>query len=245
MKNKITPFFLIVIIVTTFMISASSCWAQSTQLTRKMAAEYRDKGYDAQRSRDFDTALSFYQKALELDPSLTIIYNDMGVIYESKGWMDQAKKAYGKAIEADPSLASPYYNLASIYEKEGDLDRAIYYFKKRVLVGDFNDEWTIRARQELKSLGVDDPSLDEKFMDRDLDSFNLEDGDNRPRGNDLSPRDRKYRARQHFLRGKQLSSQGRHSEALMELGLAEALDPKNREIQKTLEDISRDTFSTN
>ena len=96
MKKSI-PVFLIIIISIFFTVLAPSVFAQTTQLTKKIAAEYRDKGLQAQQSHDLDNALIYYQKALELDPSLTLVYNDMGVIYESKGWIDQAKKAYARA----------------------------------------------------------------------------------------------------------------------------------------------------
>ncbi|MEK7849988.1 MAG: tetratricopeptide repeat protein, partial [Candidatus Omnitrophota bacterium] len=114
--KKITPFFPALAIV---LVLVSPSFAQGSAETKKMAMEYRDRGLKAQKGGDPETALIYFQKAMELDPSLAVAYNDAGVIYESKGWNDRAKQAYGKAIDLDPTLASPYYNLGSIYEKEG------------------------------------------------------------------------------------------------------------------------------
>ncbi|MGE5279723.1 MAG: tetratricopeptide repeat protein [Deltaproteobacteria bacterium] len=213
---------------------------------RKMALDYRDQGLAAQRTGDLDTALVYFQKAVELDPSLAVAYNDLGVLYEARGWDDRAKLAYGKAIELDPNMPSPYYNLGSIYAKEGDFEKAVKYFKQRVLVGEWNDEWTQKARRELKSLGVADPEIREEFMEEHL--ARVEDmGDihARPIGNDLDPRTRKREARLRLFRGKQLSYMGKYVEALEELGYAEVLDPRNKEIEKTLEEVNRKALMSN
>ena len=220
------------------MFCVSPCRAQMSVESKKIAVEYRDKGLESQRNGDLDNALMFFQKAMELDPTLAIAYNDAGVIYEAKGWNDKAKQAYGKAIDLDPTLASPYYNLGSIYEKDGDLEKATYYFKKRVLVGNWDDEWTVKARKELKGLGVSDPELRENYLDEHLASLESADDTNvRPKGNDLDPKKRKRQARMHLLRGKQLYYMGMYPEALKELGVAAVFDPKNKEIEKALEEV--------
>ena len=235
--KKITPFFPALAIIV-FLVSPS--FAQGSAETKKMAMDYRDRGLKAQKGGDAETALVYFQKAMELDPSLAVAYNDAGVIYESKGWNDRAKQAYGKAIDLDPTLASPYYNLGSIYEKEGDLEKAAYYFKKRVMIGDWNDEWTQKAKEELKALGVNDPEIKEDFLDQHLASLEASGAiSGEPKGNDLDPKKRKRDAQLRLFRGKQLYYMGQYPEALMELSVAVVLDPKNKEIKKTLEEIQR------
>ena len=235
--KKITPFFPALAIIL-FLVSPS--FAQGSAETKKMAMEYRDRGLKAQKGGDPETALIYFQKAMELDPSLAVAYNDAGVIYESKGWNDRAKQAYGKAIDLDPTLASPYYNLGSIYEKEGDLEKAAYYFKKRVMIGDWNDEWTQKAREELKGLGVSDPEIREDFLDQHLASVEASGAiTGNPKGNDLDPKKRKRDAQLHLFRGKQLYYMGQYPEALTELNVAWVLDPKNKEIKKMQEEIQR------
>jgi superkiller protein 3 len=244
MKN-LTPHLQVLTVILFLLTFVPFCRAEFAVESKKIAAEYRDEGLRAQNSGDLDRALVYYQKALELDPGLAVAYNDVGVIYESKGWFDRAKQAYGKAIELDPTLGSPYYNLGSIYEKEGDLEKASYYFKQRVLIGDWNDEWTDKAREELKGLGVNDPELREDFLDQHLArTAALEDINVEPKGNDLDPKTRKRNARLHLLRGKQLASMGQLEPAMMEMGLAITYDPKNKEIKKSLEEINRKLLAT-
>lgn len=238
--KKITPLFSIILLFFLLFSPARFSFAQGTAQTKKLSVEYRDKGLKAQKAGDVDTALSYYQKAVEMDPTFALAFNDAGVIYESKGWFDKAKQAYARAIDLDPSLAGPYYNLGSIYEKEGNLDQAVYYFKKRVMMGDWNDEWTTKARRELQGMGVSDPEVKADFFDKYLGDFDPGDIANaKPKGNDLNPKKRKRDARLHLLRGKQLYYMGMYPEAFKELGVAEVLDPKNKEIQKTLEEVQQ------
>ncbi len=238
--KKTTPFIPAFIFALLFIVSLPPCFAQLSAETKKMAAEYRDQGLKAQKGGDLDTALMYFQKSVELDPTLAIAYNDLGVVYEARGWNDKAKQAYGKAIDLDPTLASPYYNMGSIYEKEGDLEQAAYYFKKRVMIGDWNDEWTSKARQELRGLGVTDPEIRQDFLDQHLAGLEASsDIHALPKGNDLDPRKRKRDAQLHLFRGKQLYYMGMYPEALTELGVAGILDPKNKEIEKTFEEVHR------
>ncbi|HQP91905.1 MAG TPA: tetratricopeptide repeat protein, partial [Candidatus Omnitrophota bacterium] len=121
--KKITP-ILPKIVLSVFLIScAQFSWAELSVEIKKTAVEYRDKGLEAQKNGDMDTALIYYQKAMELDPTMAAAYNDAGVIYESKGWNDRAKQAYAKAIELDPTLVGPYYNMGVLYEKDGDMEK--------------------------------------------------------------------------------------------------------------------------
>ncbi len=243
--KKTTPFVSIITLVVFFFSAVVPCFSQLSVETKRMAKQYRDKGLEAQKIGDLDTALVYYQKAMELDPTLAVVYNDAGVVYEAKGWNTRAKQAYAKAIELDPTLGSPYYNMGSIYEKEGDLEKAAYYFKQRVLIGDWNDEWTVKARKELKSLGISDPEVQQDFMDQQMARVEHEQKvDGVPKGNDLDPKTRKRNARLHLLRGKQLASMGLFNEAFMELGIAVTLDPKNKEIKKTLESVNSQILAT-
>ncbi len=238
--KKITPHLPLIVSIILISTFAQFSYAALSDDMKKTAVEYRDKGLEAQKNGDLDTALIYYQKAIELDPTLAAAYNDVGVIYELKGWNDRAKQAYAKAIELDPTLVGPYYNLGVLYERDGDLEKAAHFFKQRVLMGDWNDEWTAKARHELKSMGVDDPEIQQDFLDQQLVKLEGEKEINaEPRGNDLDPKTRKRNARLHLLRAKQLDAMGRLDEALMEIGVAVTFDPKNKEIKTTLENLQR------
>ncbi len=55
-------------------------------------------------NKQYNEALSEFQKALKLDPRNARILYNLGVIYESKEDIEIAKTLYLKALELDPKL---------------------------------------------------------------------------------------------------------------------------------------------
>ena len=55
-------------------------------------------------NKQYDEALSEFQKALKLDPQDARILYNLGIIYESKEDIEIAKTLYLKALELDPKL---------------------------------------------------------------------------------------------------------------------------------------------
>ena len=55
-------------------------WTMSNE-----ALVYRENGYRAQNIGDIDSAITWYQKACELDSNYAIPHNDLGILYEAKG----------------------------------------------------------------------------------------------------------------------------------------------------------------
>lgn len=119
---------------------------------QKQARLYRAQGLEYQRAGDLDRAMSFYQKAIELDYLYAVAYNDLGIIYEAKGNPEQAKECYLKATQIDPHYLSPYSNLALFYENKRDLSTAAFYWKKRAELGSSREPWTVKARQRFNDI---------------------------------------------------------------------------------------------
>ena len=119
---------------------------------QKQARFYRAQGLRLQNMGNLAAALSFYQKAIELDPAYAVAYNDLGVVYESAQAAERAEDSYLKAVKVDPNYLSSYTNLALFYEGKRDLDKAAFYWKKRADLGKSDDPWTQRARNRLDDL---------------------------------------------------------------------------------------------
>jgi len=125
----------------------------ATALQRE-AREYRQEGVEYQRIDDLDTAMVYYQKAIELDPSYTVAYNDLGIIYEAQGMSGRAEENYLKAIKINPNYLSSYSNLALLYESRRDLKKAADYWQKRAELGPVDDPWTEKARMRLSDIRI-------------------------------------------------------------------------------------------
>lgn len=119
---------------------------------QKQARLYRDQGLEFQNQGDIDSAFTFYQKAVILDPNFAIAYNDLGIIFEAKGDPKKAEEMYLKAIEIDNYYLESYTNLALLYEGQKDYAQAILYWLKRAMLGYIYDPWTEKARERIESI---------------------------------------------------------------------------------------------
>jgi cytochrome c-type biogenesis protein CcmH/NrfG len=58
----------------------------------------------------FDAAIQFYARALELDPKNADVRTDMGIMYRRKGDPDRALAEFTKAAQDDPKHVNSRYN---------------------------------------------------------------------------------------------------------------------------------------
>lgn len=198
--------------------------AAQTKNLKEEARIYRDKGYAAQGIGDLDTAMTYYQKAIELDPRYAVAYNDLGVIYDIKGFQDRAEASYIKCLKIDPYYQNAYFNLANLYEEKGDLRKAATYWKKRIQIGDPNDPWTQKAKQRLRNIGmlVEDIGRQLKRQEA-VDSGGT--------------------AQRLFINAKSNYLKGEYAAALKDAVTAQYLDPSNRDIEKFIEKIREKILS--
>jgi Flp pilus assembly protein TadD len=132
---------------------------------QKQARSYRREGLEQQSLGNLDSAMSLYQKAIQLDPSYAVAYNDLGIIYETYGWGDRAEENYLRALKLDSNFLSAYSNLALLYENKRDLNKAFFYWKKRLELGSPDDLWTQRAKKRMDDIMQVSPSLKQDFIE--------------------------------------------------------------------------------
>ena len=94
------------------------------------ASDWFDKGYNAVENKEYDKAIPFYLRAIELKPDYAKAYNNLGSAYDDQGNYTKAIQSYEKAIELDPDYAAAYYNLGIAYNTQGNLTKAIQSYEK-------------------------------------------------------------------------------------------------------------------
>lgn len=194
---------------------------------------YRQKGLELQTLGDLEGAMSWYQKAIEFDPTYVLPYNDLGILFEAKGMPERAEEMYLKAITVDPSYLSAYSNLALLYENLHKLDKAMEYWQERADRGLPDDPWTIKARKriidiklvegqepvsskEQQVIGLIDDVLQEKY---------------------LVANDNRQLAEMYFRRARLSYKRGAEVVAYRQALDAFQLDPTNPEIQAFIEKL--------
>src|SRR3989339_368133 len=148
-----------------FSFRAGFIFAIELSESQKQARMYRLDGLRLQKSGNIEVALSLFQKAIEIDPSLAAAYNDIGIMYETMDSPELAEKAYLEAIKLDQEFTGPYANLALFYESQNQMDKAVFYWARRAEMGIEDDPWRKKAQDRCAELVALMPELKEKQLE--------------------------------------------------------------------------------
>ncbi len=95
-----------------FILIISGMWFP-TFSQNKAAKRWFDEG---ERASQLDEKITFYQKAIALDPSYTESYYRLGTIYRKKGDLEQATHYLGRALFSRPSDMDPNLRFKIVFE---------------------------------------------------------------------------------------------------------------------------------
>lgn len=199
---------------------------------QKQAREYRDEGIKVQDTGDLDSAMKYYQKAIEVDSTYAVAYNDLGVIYEAKEMTDRAEESYIKAIKIDPYYLSTYTNLAFLYEEKRNFSKAAYCWKKRAELGDLEDPWTRKARERLEDIRLSlSPRPAQDSQEKDVVKL-MKDVANEKY---MLSHDDKLLARKYFRKASDSFKKEDYATAIKKASDAQILDPGNKDIEEFID----------
>jgi len=163
---KLFPFYLIVALFS--FATPVFCQDDQPATLQTEAKIYRDQGLQLQQEGNIEEALSYYQKALIIDPNYAAVYNDIGILLEARDRPEQARYMYLKAIEVAPDYPNSYSNLALLYEDEKDYTNAILNWIKRASMGGPQDPWAEAARKRLEDIAHAYPEAYSKIGQQQL-----------------------------------------------------------------------------
>lgn len=105
---------------------------QVSAIDRKNAAAYASTGEDYLRKKDYDSAITEFTRAIEVDPGRANFHDGRGTAYLGKKDYGRAVANFNKAIEIDPKRAFFLTNRGSAYLDMNDYERAIADFTKAI-----------------------------------------------------------------------------------------------------------------
>ena len=88
------------------------------------ADAYNNRGIAYYKKRQYNEAISDYNKAIELDPKYVEAYFNRGNAYDEKAQYKQAISDFTKTIEINPRFAEAYNNRALSYYFKREYDKA-------------------------------------------------------------------------------------------------------------------------
>jgi tetratricopeptide (TPR) repeat protein len=107
------------VICSVIFISVVNCYG-----AKGKAEEFFEQGKKDSLAENADSAISNYNKAIEINPQLVKAYNNRGIAYTWKKQYDLAIADFNKAIELDPNNGKAYNNRAIVYSYQGETDKA-------------------------------------------------------------------------------------------------------------------------
>ncbi|MFX0202556.1 MAG: tetratricopeptide repeat protein, partial [Candidatus Hodarchaeota archaeon] len=79
---------------------------------------------------EYEEAVGYYNKAIEIDPLYKLVYNDLAYTYNDMGDFEKSIWAINKYISLAPDESNPYDSRADLYAYNGKIDQAIESYKK-------------------------------------------------------------------------------------------------------------------
>ena len=94
---------------------AKNCYRSILEIDSSNSQAYFNQGYiHLSFEEQYDSAIYFFDKAIEKDSSSFYAYNNLGLSYEKMGKIEQAKSAYRRAIEINADFKLAKDNLHSL-----------------------------------------------------------------------------------------------------------------------------------
>lgn len=104
-----------------------------------------DVGDRKRSSGSLSTAISYYQKAIQLDPTNAQVYNNLGSVHAQQGNLGRAIELFQKAIDLDSTYTDAFYNLAMAYNEKGKKKQSRELMQRAALLG------SLQAKEYLKN----------------------------------------------------------------------------------------------
>src|SRR5580704_9449085 len=96
-----------------------------------MAEELFQNAYRLQMQGDFELAVQFYKRSIELHPTAKA-HTFLGWTYHYQGKVDEAIDECKKAIRIDPAFGNPYNDIGAYLIGRGEYDQAIPWLEQAI-----------------------------------------------------------------------------------------------------------------
>jgi tetratricopeptide (TPR) repeat protein len=113
---------------------ARECFQRALQLRASYPGtvpnSWNNLGILAAREGNFDLAIQYFRRALQIDPEHSIALRNLGSAYRQKKDWTQAESALERALALNPDDPEANYSLGMVYAQQNDTERAYDYLRK-------------------------------------------------------------------------------------------------------------------
>jgi len=119
------------------------------------ALKIYSKGIDASKKENYEKAISYFKKALEVDSLFAFAWDNMGLCYRKLSRYDEAIYAYSRSLNLDAIGQMPLLNIAVAYKYKKEYDKAISAYERLAELDPKNPE-VFYGIGQIYSVGLND-----------------------------------------------------------------------------------------
>jgi tetratricopeptide (TPR) repeat protein len=106
-----------------------SFWTDNARKSPAKERPYQNLAYSYQINKQFDKALEYYQKSVEIKPHPVVFFN-MGLAFSKEGFYCESVDAYTKALKLNYNTPQLHANLAIAMSNLGEFQTAVRHFEQ-------------------------------------------------------------------------------------------------------------------
>ena len=103
--------------------------AQLKSAPNSARANYRFGKHHHEAGR-IDSAMAYFERALDILPTYPRAWSDLGSALQSKGRLDAAHQCYQNALKYHPGLATAHYGLGQVHSAQSEPDSAVAAYRR-------------------------------------------------------------------------------------------------------------------
>ena len=119
--------FLLALLFVCLILATLSFAYKGILITKEPSAIYFAAGKYYFNKNDFNNAIYYFKKAIEIKPDFAEAYHNLGVAFYYNGNTNEALNFLKKALEVKEDYAKAHYSIALIYYEIKDFDNAIFH----------------------------------------------------------------------------------------------------------------------
>ena len=107
-------------------------WQATLAVSNNDPSVNNELGRVYHRKGDIKRAITYFKKAIQINPNYAMAYYNLGIVYGCIDNIDEEIASYKKAIKVYPNFAQAYNNLGAAYRKLGKIEEEIVLYKKAI-----------------------------------------------------------------------------------------------------------------
>ena len=117
-------------------------------------------GLAAYKFLQYDNAIQYISKAIQINPHIHLFYNSLGLVYADKGMFDEAINNYDKVLALKPDNVTALNNLGLVFTVKGMFNEAVDNYKKVLTLKPDDVEVHRNLGNALKDKGLLDEAIE-------------------------------------------------------------------------------------